>query len=61
MLHIQRASIQWIRLANEGIFRDSRAATYGLNLPADLLSSDRGSGQGCGTGRDTGPGYGTNI
>ena len=29
--------------------------------PPDLLSSDRGSGQGCGTGRDTGPRYGTNI
>ena len=58
MLHIQRASIQWIHLANECKFRDSRAATYGLNLPARLTFFGSGFRTGV-RDRATGRGYGT--
>ena len=58
--YIQRASIQWIHLANEWKFRDSRAATYGFNLPTRLTLFGSGFRTGV-RNRATGPGYGTNI
>ena len=60
MLHIQSASNQWIRLANEWKFRDSRAAGYGLNLPTRLAFFGSGFGTGV-RDRATGQWYGTNV